>query len=77
MSSMLSDHFLIGIDISLKKQSVSAKVILCRKYKLINKDTCVSGLRHLMKLYDSMLWGIVEEHSPLRNGQRITATMVQ
>ena len=32
VSSMLSDHFFINIDVSLQKQYVSAKVISYRKY---------------------------------------------
>jgi len=32
-SSMLSDHFLININVALQKPSVSAKVISYRKYK--------------------------------------------
>ena len=38
VSSMLSDHFLININVSLPKKSVSAKVISYRKYKSINKE---------------------------------------
>ena len=61
MSSMLSDHFLVNINVSLQKQSVSAKVISCRRHKSIDKDLRVSSLvldppddvDHLVDLYDS------------------------
>ena len=42
VSSMLSDHVLININVSLQTQSVSAKVILFRKYKAI--DLRISSL---------------------------------
>jgi len=38
--SMLSDHFLININVSLQKQSVSPKVISNRKYKSIDNLDC-------------------------------------
>jgi len=76
---MLSDHFLVNINVSLQKQSVSAKIMLYRKYNLIDKDVfladlCVSSLvldppddvDHLVDLYNSTLRDTVEEHVPLR-----------
>jgi len=49
VSSMMSDHFFINIDVSLQDQSFSAKFILIRKCKSIDKDAfladlCVSSL---------------------------------
>jgi len=38
VSSMLSDHFLVNINVSLQKQSVSAKVTSYRRYKSIDKE---------------------------------------
>ena len=37
LSSNLSDHFFINIDVSLQKQYVSANVISHRQYKLTDK----------------------------------------
>ena len=68
---MLSDHFLINTDVSLQKQSVSAKVISYRRYKLFDKgdflaDQRVSSLvldppddvEHRVDLYNSTLMSI-------------------
>jgi len=75
VSSMLSDHFLVNINVSLQKQSVSAKVISYRKYRSIDKEAFLADLRvsslvldppddvdHLVDLYDSTLRDIVDEH---------------
>jgi len=43
-SSMVSDHFLVNINVSLHKQSVSAKVISYRKYKSIDKEAFLADL---------------------------------
>ena len=43
-SSMVSDHFLVNINVSLHKQSVSAKVISYRKYKSIDKESFLADL---------------------------------
>ena len=72
MSSMLSDHFLININVSLKKQSILTKVISYRRYKSFLADLEVSSLvldslddvDHLVDLYDSTLRDIVDEHAP-------------
>ena len=45
VSSMLSDHFLIYINVSFQKRPVSAKVISYRKYKSIHKDPFLANLR--------------------------------
>ena len=79
MSSMLSDHFLVNINVSLQKQSVSAKVISYRRYKPIDKKALLADLRvsslvldppndvdHLVDLYDSTLRHIIDELAPLR-----------
>jgi len=79
VSSMLSDHFLINIDVSLQKQSVSGNVISYRKYKLIHKEAFLADLRvsslvldqpddvdHLVDLYDSTSRDIVDEDAHLR-----------
>jgi len=76
---MLSDHFLINIDVSFQKQSFSAKVISYRKYKSIDKESFLADLRvsslvldppddidHLVDLYNRTLRDIVNEHAPLR-----------
>jgi len=62
---MLSDHFLINVDVSLQKQSVSDKVISYRKYKSIDKDVFLAYLRiyslvlddvdHLANIYNNTL----------------------
>jgi len=44
VSSMLSDHFLVTINVSLHKQSFSAKVISFGKYKSIDKEAFLAGL---------------------------------
>jgi len=79
VSSMLSDHFLVNINVSLQKQSVSVKVISYRRYKSIDKKAFLADFRvsslvldppddvdHLVDLYDSTLRDIVDEHTPLR-----------
>ena len=88
MSSMLSANFLVNINVSLQKQSVSAKVISYRRYKSIDKeaflaDLWVSSLAldspddadHLVDLYDS-----VDEHAPFKdkgNTKKTNVSMVQ
>jgi len=64
MSSVLSDHFLIKINVSLQKQSVSAKVISYRKYKLIDKKAFLDDLWVSSLVLDPP--DIVDEHAPLR-----------
>ena len=45
VQEILSDSFLIHIDVSLQKQPLSATVISYKRYKPINKDTIlVAGL---------------------------------
>jgi len=76
---MLSDYFLININVSLQKQSVSARVISYRKYKSIEKEPFLGDMRvssmvldppdnvdHLVDLYYITLRDIVDEHVPLR-----------
>jgi len=51
VSSMLSDHIYINIEVSLQKQSIAAEVISYRKYKSIDKDVgriikCISTIVH-------------------------------
>ena len=57
VSSMLSDHFLININVSLQKQSVSGKVI--RKYKSIDKDTFIADLRISSLVLDHRIMWII------------------
>ena len=77
VSSMLSDHSLVNINVSL--QSVSTKVISYSKYKSIDQDAFLANLRvfslvldplddvdHLVNLYNNTLRDIVDEHAPLR-----------
>jgi len=45
VSSKLSDHFLVNINIFLQKQSVSAKVISYRRYESIDKEAFLADLR--------------------------------
>jgi len=76
VSSMLSDQSLININIFSQKQSVSAKVISYRKYKVIDKEAFLADLQvssllpndvdHLGDLYGGTLRDIAEEHAPLR-----------
>jgi len=66
--SMLSDNFLININVTLQEQSVSAKFITHSKYGSIDKEAFLADLRvsllildtqddvdHLVDLYDSTL----------------------
>ena len=72
VSSILFDQFPNIIDICLQKQSVSAKVISYRIYKLTEKDDILADLRvtslvdHLIHLYNSTLRDLVDEHAHLR-----------
>ena len=80
VTSTQSHHFLITINVSLQKQTVSDKVISYRKYKSIVKEAILADLRisslvldpsddvnHLVNFYDSTLKDIVDEqHAPLR-----------
>ena len=78
VSSMLSGHFLININVSLQKQSVSAKVISYRRHKSIDNEAFLADLwvpslvldppddvDHLVNLYDNTLRDIVDQHAPL------------
>jgi len=89
VSSMLSDHFLININISVQKQSVSAKDISYRKYKSIDKEAFLADLRvsslvldppddvdHLVDLYDSTMRDIVDEHAPLKTKEMPSQPML-
>ncbi|KAK2151927.1 hypothetical protein LSH36_345g00012 [Paralvinella palmiformis] len=88
-SSMLSDHFLVNINLSLQKQSVSAKVISYRRYKSIDKESFLADLRvsslvldppddvdHLVDLYDNTLRDIVDQHAPLRTKEMPSRPML-
>jgi len=68
VSSVLSDHFLVNISVSLQKQPISSKVILYRRYKSFDKEAFLADLRvsslvldppddvdHLVNLYDMHL----------------------
>ena len=74
---MLSDNFLINFKVYL--QSISAKVIVYRKYKSIDKEAFLPVLRvcslvlyslddvdHLVDLYHSTLRDTVNEYANLR-----------
>ena len=71
---MLSDHFLVNINVSLQKQSVSANVISYRGYKsIIDKETFLADLRVSSlvldppcDLYYSTLKYVVDEHASIR-----------
>ena len=78
MTSMLSDHFLININVYLQKQSVSAKIISYRGYKSIDNEAFLADLRvssvlldtpdyvdHLVDIYDSTLRDIIDKHGSL------------
>ena len=71
---MLADNFLININVSWQKQSVSAKIISHRRYKSIDKQVFLADLRvsslvldqlddvdHLVDLYDSTLRDIAKK----------------
>ena len=73
---MWSDHLLININLSLQKQSASAKDSSYRRYKSIDKDALLADLRfssfgigspddvdHLLDLYNRILRDIVNEHA--------------
>ena len=77
VSFMLSDHFLISINVPLQKQLVSTKVISYREYNSIDKEVYLADLRasslvldpphdHQVHLNDSTLRDIIDEHAPLR-----------
>ena len=55
VSSMLSDHSLVNINVSLQKQSVSAKVISYRRYKSIDKEDFLADLRVSSLVLDGSL----------------------
>ena len=89
VSSMLSDHFLININVSLQKQSVSAKVISYRKYRSIDKDMFLADLRvsshvlnppddqyHPVDLYNSRLKDFINEHAPVRTKDMPTGQLL-
>ncbi|KAK2138836.1 hypothetical protein LSH36_2340g00003, partial [Paralvinella palmiformis] len=89
VSSMLSDHFLVDINVSLQKQSVSAKDISYRRYKSIDKEAFLADLRvsslvldppddvdHLVDLYDNTLRDIVDQHAPLRTKEMPSRPML-
>ena len=68
MFSMLSDHFLNNINVSLQKESLSAKVIL------IDKEAGIADLRVcylVLDLYDSTPRDILDENAPLRTKKMI------
>jgi len=78
VSSMLSDHFLISMDVSLQKQSISAKVISYRKYKSLDKDVFLADLWVSSLVldppddqYHSTLRDFVDEHAPLRTNEML------
>jgi len=63
MFYMLSDHFLNNINVSLQKESLSAKVIL------IDKEAVIADLRVcylVLDIYDSTPRDILDENAPLR-----------
>jgi len=72
VSSMLSDHLLININVYLQKQSVSAKGISYRKYKPIGVRASSLALDapdyvdYLVDIYNSTLRDIVDKHTPIR-----------
>jgi len=73
VSSILSDNFLIKIDLYLQKQSVSDKVISYRTYKSVDMEAVLADMRfliwcwnHLVEHYDCTLKDIVDENAPLR-----------
>ena len=89
MSSMLSDHFFININVSLHKQSVSARVISYRKYKSIAKEIFLADfwfssfvldtlddVDHQVDLYDRILRDIVGDHLHIRTKAMPTRPML-
>ena len=72
MSSMLSDHFLISINISLQKQYFSANSISYKEVFLADLQVSslildsLDNVDHLVDLYDSTLRDIVHENASLR-----------
>ena len=80
---------LLIINVSLQKQSVSAKVISYRRYKSIDKEAFLADRRvsslvldsqddvaHLVELYDSTLRDIVDQHAPLRTQEMPSRPML-
>ena len=89
MSSMLSGHFFVNIIVTSLKQSVSAKVILYRRYKSIDKEAVLADRQvsslvldpsddvdDLMDLYDITLRDIVDEHAHLRTKEMSSRPML-
>ena len=80
MTSMMSDHFLININASLQKQSVSGKVISYRKNK--GGFACWSpslfsvDVDHLVDLYDGTLRDFIDEHVSLRTEEMPRRPMI-
>ena len=79
MTSLLSDHFLANIEVSLKKLHVSTKIVPYHKFKSIDKDVLLilrplvldppEDLDQVVNLYSSTLMDLVEKYTPLRTKQ--------
>jgi len=68
LTCLLSDHFLVNINVSLQKQSVWARVISYRKYKSIDEEAFFFGWSaSLFSAYWILrMRDIVDDHAPLR-----------
>ena len=82
VTSMLSDHFLVNIEVSVNKSPVSTKTVSYCKYQSIDKDIFLADLKatrlildlpedldQMVDLYNSTLLDLVEKHAPLRTKQ--------
>jgi hypothetical protein len=89
VSTMLSDHFLIDIVVSLEKPSLSAKAVSYRKFRQMDKGAFKADLRdsslmldppadldQLVNLYDYTLRALVEKHAPLQRKTLLSRPLV-
>jgi len=89
VSSMLSDHFLVNIDVSLQKPSVPTKTMSYRKYRSIDKDAFANDLRashliidppndldQLVDLYNNTLIDLIDKHAPLKSKEMPIRSLV-
>ena len=79
MSSLISDHFLVNIDISLQNLVLPTKIATYRTYRSINQAALIADLsvsllatnpsndlEHLVDLYNVTLRDIIDKHAPIK-----------
>ena len=86
---MVSDHFLINIDVLLQKPPVPTKPVAYRKYRSIDKKTFVDDLKEsrlivdppndleqLVDLYKKILRDLVDKHATLKTKKMPVRSLV-